>query len=357
MDRAERVVNGEESNVNDRPPEPEAPHPGMTEYLRGPAAAHSSEVPPEAFIDPRQALPEQWAVGPDGTRMWGRDGAAGLLVVDHDRGILLQHRAMWSHHGGTWGLPGGALDDGEDAVAAALREAREEAAVPADHLALLATRILDLGFWTYTTVLAEATRPFRARITDAESAGLAWVVPAEVGRLKLHPGFAKAWPTLRTIVGPRPTIVVDIANVMGAEPDGWWRDRAGGIRRTLGLCADLAAAGVPASWFERDAALMWPRIVAVLEGAAGRTVGRDADDTAWTHAVGPLEAAGSTGVSRPRVEVVVAPGEGDDTIAELAERFGPGTLVATSDRGLASRIDAVGARAIGARRFRERDPR
>ncbi|WP_345409468.1 NUDIX domain-containing protein [Nonomuraea salmonea] len=49
-----------------------------------------------------------------------------------DRGIpyvLLQKRSLRCHHGGTWGLPGGARDSHEDAVTSALREAHEEAAL------------------------------------------------------------------------------------------------------------------------------------------------------------------------------------------------------------------------------------
>ena len=41
--------------------------------------------------------------------------------------MLLQHRALWSHHGGTWGVLGGARNSGETAVDAAAREAAEEA--------------------------------------------------------------------------------------------------------------------------------------------------------------------------------------------------------------------------------------
>ena len=44
--------------------------------------------------------------------------------------VLLQHRAEWSHFGGTWGIPGGARHEGESAVDAAVREAGEEAGVP-----------------------------------------------------------------------------------------------------------------------------------------------------------------------------------------------------------------------------------
>src|SRR5687768_949072 len=92
---------------------------------------------------------DAWVEGPDGARYWGRFGAAGLLVHDPARGILLQHRAVWSHFGGTWGLPGGARHENESAVEAALREAGEEASVPADACQLLFETVLDLGYWSY----------------------------------------------------------------------------------------------------------------------------------------------------------------------------------------------------------------
>ena len=36
-------------------------------------------------------------------------------------------------------------------------------------------------------------------------------------------------------------LVVDVANLLGSRPDGWWRDRAGATRRLLDR---LAAAGL-----------------------------------------------------------------------------------------------------------------
>jgi len=98
---------------------------------------------------------DTWVYGPDGAKYWGRFGAAGLLVWHPLAGVLLQHRIAWSHHGGTWGLPGGALKEGETPVQGALREANEEAGVPADLLTVLFTSVLDLGFWKYTTVVTE----------------------------------------------------------------------------------------------------------------------------------------------------------------------------------------------------------
>ena len=140
---------------------------------------------------------DAWVEGEHG-RFWGRFGSAGLLVHDAAKGILLQHRALWSHQGGTWGLPGGALHQGEGAIDGALREAREEAAVPPENVRVLFTSVFDVGYWTYTTVVAEALQPFEAAISDPESLELQWVGVDAVGGKKLHPGFATAWPGLRS---------------------------------------------------------------------------------------------------------------------------------------------------------------
>ena len=99
---------------------------------------------------------DAWVYGPDGTKFWGRFGAAGLLVWHRSLGVLLQHRIGWSHFGGTWGLPGGARKAGESAQDAAYREAHEEAGVPPTLLRVMTSSVLDLGYWSYTTVVAEA---------------------------------------------------------------------------------------------------------------------------------------------------------------------------------------------------------
>ena len=145
---------------------------------------------------------DEWVHGPDGAKYWGKFGAAGLLVHDPNRGVLLQHRAIWSHFGGTWGLPGGARHEGETAFDAALREAGEEAAVPAEACELLFESALDLGYWSYTTVVVRATRAFEPVIADPESLDLQWVALDEVGRLPLHPRFEESWPALREQLKP-----------------------------------------------------------------------------------------------------------------------------------------------------------
>jgi 8-oxo-dGTP diphosphatase len=140
---------------------------------------------------------DAWVDGPHG-RYWGTFGAAGLLLAHPDAGVLLQLRAVWSHLGGTWGLPGGARKPGESPEAAAIREADEEAGVPPELVTVLGTSVFDLGYWSYTTVLARADQLFAPVVGDAESEALDWVPFDAVADLSLHPGFGAGWPELRS---------------------------------------------------------------------------------------------------------------------------------------------------------------
>ena len=139
---------------------------------------------------------DNWVYAPDGRKFWGRFGAAGLLVHHRELGVLLQHRAAWSHFGDSWGLPGGARHEHETALEAAVREAEEEAGVPAHLLEVRFSSVLDLGFWSYTTVVVRATERFEPVISDQESIALRWVPTHQVDALPLHPGFAASWPAL-----------------------------------------------------------------------------------------------------------------------------------------------------------------
>ncbi|PZU37660.1 MAG: NTP pyrophosphohydrolase [Microbacterium sp.] len=271
---------------------------------------------------------DAWVIADSGERYWGRFGAAGLLAVDAERGILLQHRVSWSHFGGTWGLPGGARHEGESAFDGALREAGEEAGVPADAVASRFAHVLDLGIWTYTTLVADAVIGFEPVISDPESYALEWVALDEVGERPLHPGFAAAWPELRAALAHRPALVVDAANVVGSVPDGWWRDRAGAAGRLRDRLEVLAATGVPGAHLELPHERWFPGVTLVVEGRA-----RDLADTVGL------------------VRTVRARGEGDDTIASEAALLvdsGFDVTVVTSDRGLADRARDAGASVRGA---------
>lgn len=141
----------------------------------------------------RGASGDGWVRCAQGHRHWGRYGAAGLLLTDADD-VLLAHRVYWSHHGNTWGIPGGARDSAESAVDTALREAAEETGLdPADAVLGEAT-VDDHGGWSYTTVQVTLAgpRPHLAPL-DGEATELRWVPVAEVVELELHPGFASYW--------------------------------------------------------------------------------------------------------------------------------------------------------------------
>lgn len=151
-----------------------------------------------------------WVLADNGVRYWGRYGAAGLLLCawgsDGAGSVLLQHRAAWSHHGGTWGLPGGARDSHETAVDAAVREACEEAGLSADQFRVRSTVVTATATgvdWTYTAVVADADHllPVRA---NAESLELRWAREHDVARLPLHPGLAASWSMLRRLAFGRP---------------------------------------------------------------------------------------------------------------------------------------------------------
>ncbi|QHC58390.1 NUDIX hydrolase [Rathayibacter sp. VKM Ac-2760] len=297
----------------------------------------TSDGPGEDAALPRHpfdaSLGDGWVEVGDGRRFWGRFGAAGLLLRDPDGRVLLQHRATWSHFGDTWGLPGGARHPGETAFEGALRESVEEAGVPDGIVVPVLSRVVTIGPWSYTTVVAQALEHFSPRIADAESQELRWVPPAEVDALPLHPGFASSWQELRALDSEPGVLVVDAANVVGSRPDGWWRDRAGAAGRLVAGLGRLATLGVPGALLAVDADAVWPRIAVVLEGEAR---------AARTEEV---VAAAPPG----RLSVAIAPGSGDDAIVEAVAGFGPTARVVTADRGLIARIEELGASALGPR--------
>jgi 8-oxo-dGTP diphosphatase len=139
------------------------------------------------------------------------------------------------------------------------------------------------------------------------------------------------------------TVVVDVANVMGSRPDGWWRDRAGAAARLHAQVVQLAASNRAILPDETDP----PGFVMVFEGAAKAAVARmPPEERAAAIEVRPGKVR--LGEVHPgEVRVVLAPGSGDDAIVAVVREL-PGRRVAvTADRELRERCVAAGATILG----------
>jgi predicted RNA-binding protein with PIN domain len=118
--------------------------------------------------------------------------------------------------------------------------------------------------------------------------------------------------------------LVDAMNVIGARPDGWWRDRDAAARRLIGELRAFAEATGHA-------------VTVVLDA-------------------GPPDLAADDGV----LHVVLAPRRGrdaadDEIVRRLAAEADPAAVhVVTSDAALAARVRALGAQVEGAGAFRRR---
>jgi hypothetical protein len=110
-------------------------------------------------------------------------------------------------------------------------------------------------------------------------------------------------------------LLIDAANVVGSRPTGWWRDRPGAARDLTARVRQAAAAGT-----------LLPPVVLVLEGQAKQGVEEGIADG---------------------VEVVHAPGSGDDTLATLAAASDQPVVLVSADRELAERARRGGAEIVG----------
>jgi hypothetical protein len=140
------------------------------------------------------------------------------------------------------------------------------------------------------------------------------------------------------------TIVVDVANVMGSRPDGWWRDRAGAAVRLYAELTALAASG--RAILPDEPGEKMQEFVMVLEGAARPAADRIAADriAADPIAADPIAADPIAVESGPGgVQLVLAGGSGDDTIVALARELPGRRFVVTADRELQRRCVAAGA--------------
>jgi 8-oxo-dGTP diphosphatase len=142
-------------------------------------------------------------------------------------------------------------------------------------------------------------------------------------------------------------VVVDVANVMGARADGWWRDRASAALR---LCREVIALAKGGD----ETAGAW---VLVLEGRAREAVALLEHETSLEEEIAPPDDwvpppadEEPTPSGTAPVRLVSAPGSGDDAIvgvvAETVARD-ESCLVVTADRGLRERCEELNASVVG----------
>ncbi|MDN5979478.1 Maf family protein [Bifidobacterium mongoliense] len=143
-----------------------------------------------------------WVECACGRRPWGGNGAAGVLLARRAEttgrlgDVVMQHRAIWSAEGGTWGIPGGAIADGESPIEGALRESFEEANITARDIEVVGAYREDHGPWAYTTVIAfeKPGHHVAPRANDDESLEIAWVPMDEVPHRRLLTAMRADWP-------------------------------------------------------------------------------------------------------------------------------------------------------------------
>ena len=105
------------------------------------------------------------------------------------------------------------------------------------------------------------------------------------------------------------TMVVDVANVMGSRPDGWWKDRAGAATRLL----------------------------APVPGLVGRTIaGPDGDQVVIERVVAVVEGAAKAVNAPEGVVLVRAPEDGDGSIVSTAAELAEPARACSSSRPIAA---------------------
>jgi 8-oxo-dGTP diphosphatase len=130
----------------------------------------------------------------DGSRRWGRFGAAGILArhtgddgVPH---LFVARRSEYCHRGGTWAIPGGALDHGEAPLDGALREFAEETGVRLDGFEIGHVHEDDHGGWSYWTLVVDVAHRFPTPTSfNWETAEARWVPVHELTDLELFDAF------------------------------------------------------------------------------------------------------------------------------------------------------------------------
>ena len=129
-----------------------------------------------------------YQIGKGGKKYWGKAGA-GIIFTDGKK-ILLLKRAEKGDNFGKWSIPGGKVENGENILDAAQREAREECGYfggyrfghydDAD------------GRHHFHTFFYAIDKPFDVTLSD-EHSEYKWFDLDDVQKINLHPRLANNW--------------------------------------------------------------------------------------------------------------------------------------------------------------------
>jgi 8-oxo-dGTP pyrophosphatase MutT (NUDIX family) len=128
--------------------------------------------------------------------------------------VRLGHRFLLTQerkYGGTWSLPGGRVEPGEDLASAAIREVLEETGVPVrldgivriEHAASPGSSRVRV---IYVATPLDDTAP--KTVADEESLGAAWLTLDEIGRLPLRGSDLR--PLLERVRAGMPIYPIDL---------------------------------------------------------------------------------------------------------------------------------------------------
>ena len=177
----------------------------VTRADQEPNVEHDSRTGAAKPLPPKENVHQPgdgWIDCDCGRKHWGTNGASGVLLARRNEQtgevthVVMQHRAVWSAEGGTWGIPGGATADGESPIEGALRESYEEANITPEDIDVVGSYCEDHGPWAYTTVFAFEKPGHRVepKANDDESMEIEWVPIEEVPNRKLLTAMRTDWP-------------------------------------------------------------------------------------------------------------------------------------------------------------------
>jgi len=144
------------------------------------------------------------------TGFWGRAAAGGLFLARDTGRLLFNHRSVNVLEPNTWGVWGGAIDQGEDPVKAVSREAAEEAGITVRSNDIIPLYVFKhpsgFRYFNFLILVDHEFEPRPSPEHEWETQGYVWV---EFGDWPspLHPGVTsllkdqRSLQTIRTAIG------------------------------------------------------------------------------------------------------------------------------------------------------------